>query len=74
MEDPTASKLSFEHNALLLVKRELANVFATQLERRCQKTQKLLKQEKERLARLCGQQHLTKQQIEFFTQETQRAI
>ena len=48
--------------------------FAAQLEHEAQGLRKQLRAEKDRLERLSSNVQLTKQQIDFFTQETQKAI
>mmetsp|Transcript_32145 Transcript_32145/g.55517 ORF Transcript_32145/g.55517 Transcript_32145/m.55517 type:complete len:350 (+) Transcript_32145:392-1441(+) len=59
----------FEISGAGLLRRELAKLEAEILTRK-----KQLKNEKERLERMSSQLHLTKQQIDFFTQESQRAL
>lgn len=59
----------FEISGAGLLRREL-----TKLEGEIHTRKKQLKNEKERLERMSSQLHLTKQQIDFFTQESQRAL
>lgn len=63
----------FENNAIALLRKDLKRVTFTQLESEFLYKDKLLKAEKERLDRLSSQLNLTKQQIDFFVQETSRA-
>jgi hypothetical protein len=60
---------AFEIMGEALLRRELVKLEEEILTRK-----KQLKNEKERLERLSSQLHLTKQQIDFFTQESQRAL
>jgi hypothetical protein len=60
---------AFEISGVGLLSRELAKLEAESIT-----CKKLLKNDKDRLERMSSQLHLTKQQIDFFTQESQRAL
>lgn len=65
---------SHEESSLGMLKRQLNQVISIKSEDECQKLKKSLKLEKKRLDRLCSQLQVTRQQIEFYTHEYQRAL
>ena len=62
-----------EANAVLIIKRDLRRVRYIQLHEDSEHERKSLSDEKEKLECLSSKLHFTKQQIEFFTHEIQRA-
>lgn len=53
---------------------DISTALLNQLEQEAQTLRKQLRGEKERLERITASLHLTKQQIDFFSQETQKAL
>ena len=63
-----------EDKSLSCLKNDLMQVIFTQFELNLAKGKKNLKTEKKKLNHMSSQLHMTKQHIEFYTQENQRAL